>query len=81
MKFLLMLVVVGLGLWMFSKRVRGSGSQSGAGKAAQADKPTVMVECAHCGLHLPAQDAVPEGSRLYCSEAHQRLGPSGKSSA
>jgi uncharacterized protein len=34
-----------------------------------------MVECANCGLHLPAGDALAEGSRLYCSDAHRRLGP------
>jgi uncharacterized protein len=34
-----------------------------------------MVECAHCGLHLPAADAVREGDKLYCGEAHRRLGP------
>jgi uncharacterized protein len=81
MKFLLMLVVVGLGLWMFGKRVRGSGADPKSGSSAPGGKPVVMVECAHCGLHLPVQDALPEGSRLYCSEAHKRLGPSGNPSA
>ena len=43
------------------------------------DKALEMVECAHCGLHLPAADAVVAGSRVFCSQAHQALGarPSG----
>lgn len=74
MKFLLVLLVVGVALWMLSGRSRKLGSdrpRRSAGRGA----PVVMVQCAHCGLHLPASDAVPEGSRLYCSDAHRRLGP------
>ena len=77
LKFLLVLLVVGIGLWSLLSRLRGpGGGAAGGGAAKQAGAtPVVMVECAHCGLHLPAADAVPEGSRLYCSDAHRRLGP------
>lgn len=86
MKYLLVLVVVGLGLWMLLTRLRGGRGErgdeqrpGGAGAADAAGKPApgpvVMVECAHCGLHLAAADALPEGSRLYCSDSHRRLGP------
>jgi uncharacterized protein len=76
-KFLLVLLVVGVGLWMLVSRVRGPGADADrtARRKPDAAKPVVMVECAHCGLHLPAADAVTEGSRLYCTDAHRRLGP------
>ena len=77
MKFLLVLLVVAVGLWMLVSRLRGPGAGGGAdkgGKPASAE-PLVMVQCAHCGVHLAAADALPEGSRLYCSDAHRRLGP------
>jgi len=34
-----------------------------------------MVRCAHCGLHLPAADALagPDGA-VYCSAAHRQAG-------
>ena len=78
LKFLLVLLVVGFGLWALLGRVRGP--KTGADSRTAAPKtpgtsPVQMVECAHCGLHLPAADALPEGSRLYCSDAHRRLGP------
>ena len=39
-------------------------------------RPTTMVPCAHCGVHLPASDAVVnETGQPYCSEAHRRAGP------
>lgn len=39
-------------------------------------KPEDMVTCAHCGLHLPASDAISSPDRLhYCSSEHRSLGP------
>lgn len=76
MKFLLVLLVVGVGLWLFTKRLRGPAPPRREGGRPAAPPPAAaMVECAHCGLHLPAADALPEGSRLYCCDAHRRLGP------
>lgn len=35
-----------------------------------------MVRCAHCGVHLPASEALtgPQG-HAYCSAAHRDAGP------
>ena len=81
MKYLLVLLVVGFGLWSLLTRLRGGrgdpvGRRGASGKgAATPAAPLAMVACAHCGLHLPAADAVAEGSHLYCGDAHRRLGP------
>jgi len=37
--------------------------------------PEAMVDCAACGLHFPASEAVRDGSRLYCCSAHRDGGP------
>ena len=77
LKFLVVLLVVGIGVWSLVSRLRGPGR--GGAKAGTADKPTsvapvAMVECAHCGLHLPAVDAVAGHSgAAYCSPAHRQL--------
>jgi uncharacterized protein len=77
MKYLLVLLVIAIGLWMLNKRLRGPGSKPPARgrEGAKPQAPAAMLECAHCGLHLPAADAVREGDRVYCGEAHRRLGP------
>ena len=80
MKFLLVLLVVGVGLWMLTARLRkpGAGGQGGGAappKPPASVRPVEMVVCAHCGVHLPATDALALGSDLYCSDAHRRLGP------
>jgi uncharacterized protein len=30
-----------------------------------------MVRCAHCGLHVPAHEAIAVAGRWYCGEAHR----------
>lgn len=72
MKYVLVLLVVAIGVLLLAKRLRGSGVPP-SGTRAQA--PQAMVECAHCGLHLPAADALLEGRNVFCSEGHRRLGP------
>lgn len=78
MKYLVVLVVVALGLWLLVTRLRGGGGAGGEVRRTEGKPPAgpvEMVQCAHCGLHLASSDAVPEGSRLYCNDAHRRLGP------
>ena len=77
MKYLLLLLVVAIGIWMLtakSRRARRDGG-GGSGAGRKSAPPQAMLSCAHCGVHLPASDALAEGSRVYCSEAHRRLGP------
>jgi uncharacterized protein len=78
LKYLLVLFVVAIGVWMVSTRSRKPGGRDDAARdkpsSAPAAKPQQMLRCAHCGLHLPASDVVTDGSLAYCSESHRRLG-------
>ena len=29
-----------------------------------------MVQCSHCGMYIPEQEALREGDRCYCSREH-----------
>ncbi len=79
LKFLLLAALV---LWLLyspgvRKLLRGVRSSEPAQppRPAQA-KPeptqtTAMVPCAHCGVHLPASEALVNGQgQPFCSEAH-----------
>ena len=84
MKFLLLLLVVVGGLaWLAWGRKRppakagdeGASRRDGAPPPGPAT-PQSMLACAHCGVHLPAADALRDaGGRAYCSEAHRLAGP------
>lgn len=30
-----------------------------------------MVQCAHCGVHLPSGESIRDGDRVFCSAAHR----------
>lgn len=69
MKFVLVLVVVLVVLWLV-RRAQGRVTQR-----EEAAPPTLprdeMVACLHCGLHLPRGDALPGRGGVFCSEAHR----------
>jgi uncharacterized protein len=41
----------------------------------RADTVQTMVQCAHCGLHIPQAEALISGNLPYCSETHRKAGP------
>lgn len=82
MKYLLVLAVVWLAIWLWRKNRREEMRDAQRERAARAQRPAsptavgtpqAMVRCAHCGLHLPASDAIAgPGNAVYCSTAHRQ---------
>jgi uncharacterized protein len=72
MKFLVVIVVVGVVLWLLLGRGRSLPRRPGTRAAGPPNEE--MVRCAHCGLHLPRSEAVSAGGQLYCSDAHRIAG-------
>ena len=73
MKYLLVLIVVtvAIGIWRSRRRKEvPPPSRAGASRSASPAAPQDMVECAHCGLHLPRSEAVEAAGRSYCSTEH-----------
>jgi uncharacterized protein len=76
MKYLLVLGVVLLILWLARARRRGGSKPARPAAATGKPAPEEMVRCSHCGVHLPRREAlVGVASGLYCSEAHRLAGP------
>ena len=74
MKYLLVLVVlwVAFTIWRNNRR-REEQERAEAPPKRPLPGPQAMVECAHCGLHLPAADALPgKDGKVYCSAAHRQ---------
>jgi hypothetical protein len=66
-KFLLVVGVVALVLWLMFGRKRGKPPTPPG-----ASQP--MVRCAHCGVHLPKSEALLLGDQAFCSPAHRDAG-------
>jgi uncharacterized protein len=77
MKYLLVLVVVGVVVWMLIARQRARPKDSGNKAAGGDGKPAAaMLACAHCGLLLPPDEVTHDTTgRPFCSEAHRLAGP------
>jgi uncharacterized protein len=71
LRFLILALVVALLLWMLFGRSRKRTADS----APRPRQPTAFAVCAHCGVHLPMNDAVLDGQTAYCSDAHRLAGP------
>lgn len=74
MKLILILAVVIGALWLLRGTRVQAGTPRGASGApkAKSQGPVQMVSCAHCGLHLPRDEAFDSPNQLhYCSEAHR----------
>jgi uncharacterized protein len=72
-RFLILALVVALLLWLLFGRPRKRRAADNA--ARPQHEPVSFAVCAHCGVHLPMNDAVLEGQTAYCSESHRLAGP------
>lgn len=77
MRNLLIFLLVLWGIWWVRRVVRRAGEARGqdAGQGKPGRKVEHMLECAHCGLHVPEAEGVRDGERFFCSEAHRLAGP------
>jgi uncharacterized protein len=67
MKILLFLVVVFVLLWL----LRGATSRRRGGAPPPPQAPQEMIACAHCGVHLPRDEALPGRGGVFCGDAHR----------
>ena len=70
MKYLVVLLVVVLVLWL----ARAARRTPAPRKPPPAQRPPAiedMVRCAHCGVHLPRDEALPGRGGVFCGDAHR----------
>ena len=68
MKYLFWLLVILLVWWAYQR-----AQKSATAAPRQTDTPDTqdMVRCAHCGIHLPRDEAVRGEKGLYCGTEHR----------
>ncbi|PUE31050.1 hypothetical protein B9Z35_08420 [Limnohabitans sp. Jir61] len=65
MKYLVLLLIVLGGIWWIREQRKPDQTSH------KPSGPQVMVPCAHCGTHVPEDDAIRGSRGLYCSAAHR----------
>lgn len=81
-KYLLLALLL---IWFFySPALRGKHQPSNDAAKKPASPPPAppqaenMVQCAHCGLHLPEGESIKDAQgHTYCGKAHLQAGPAG----
>jgi uncharacterized protein len=70
MKFLLLLSVVLIGVWLW-RSSRQSDPERSRPATKAAPEPVDMVRCALCSVHVPSVEAVQGKNGWYCSADHR----------
>jgi uncharacterized protein len=77
-KYLILVLAVVLLLWMLLGRQRRPPTRNDdvpRRTPPPAESAETMVECAHCGVHLPRGEAQLASGKPYCCDAHRIAGP------
>jgi len=76
MKYLLVLVIAFVVIWLWKSTRRTDISEKANAAASKKSKqkmvPTEIVACDVCGVHLPRAEALPGPDGIYCSSAHRQ---------
>lgn len=65
LKFLVIIAVIALAIWIFKNYGRSRPPRAAPGED--------MVRCMHCGVHLPKSESLVTRGAFFCSDAHRRL--------
>jgi uncharacterized protein len=76
MKYLLVLAVVAVAFWVWrnnrqSAKVESTKAARKPASQGTLAEPQPMLQCAACGVHLPAGEALVGRQGSYCSAAHR----------
>lgn len=72
MKYLLVLCIVLLGIWLWRTN-READPKRNKQQTKAAPKPLEMVRCTLCSVHIPSTQAIQGKKGAYCSADHLHL--------
>lgn len=71
MKFVLLVLAVLVLLWLLQRSARRARPPRPPSRAGAETPPQAMLSCAHCGIHLPRDEALPGRGGVFCSDTHR----------
>lgn len=69
MKYLFLFTFLGVIWWVWKKRNTQPLERP---KSTSVPEPEQMVSCAHCGVYLPAAEALVDADQYFCCLAHRQ---------
>ena len=78
LRILIWLALLLAAWWFLRTRSKAPPIRTDAAAPPAIAPAEVIVDCAHCGLHLPASEALrDDAGRAYCCRDHRSSGPRG----
>ena len=72
-KIFLLVIAIWLVIVVLKRYLKNlKASSESADRPSEKSEPETMVQCAHCGVHLPTSDSFLVGNQYYCCEAHSK---------
>lgn len=71
-RLLFWIAIIVAAIWVWRRYI--SGPKRAAPQPRQDDAAAPMVRCAHCGVHVPKNQALAQEQNWYCSQAHLQQG-------
>lgn len=68
-KILLIAIAFAAAFWLLRNHRRRADRGASQPAEPQAED---MVDCVHCGVHLPRGEAIVSGARYFCSAEHEQ---------
>jgi uncharacterized protein len=72
-RLLFWIAVIAAAVWLW-RRFKRPTPPSATTTAQPDTEPAPMVRCAQCGVHVPRDKALPQGTQWFCSQAHLEQG-------
>ena len=72
---LIRLIAIALVFWLLYRMIHRMLVKPSPEKPSSPRVGTDMVRCAHCGIHIPKNEALQQDGYDYCSEEHRQAGP------
>ncbi len=72
---LIRVLIIALLAWLVYRMIRGAFARPRVGQRPGKERlSTDMVRCDFCGIHIPANEALEQEGRYFCSEEHREQG-------
>lgn len=64
------LILIAVAVWLLITIIKRYQASINASSQAPLAKAQDMVQCEHCGVHMPQAECVTKAGKFYCSEQH-----------
>ncbi|CAG0985150.1 hypothetical protein MTYP_01973 [Methylophilaceae bacterium] len=73
LKLMAKIILIAIAIWLILtvlKRYRKNIDTHPDTGNSRTPASESMVQCSHCGLHLPESDGIRSGTQFYCCQEH-----------